>query len=151
MRKIWVLGLDWISFHIVEPHLKYLEPPTRARADWWRKIARIFHTDNFPEIFSDLEICPRCEQATLLLVHPDMICDSCWIAEMRLVKEYGLEGVRALKAGAALEEVNARLDERLANDPRTVAPPSQWGQVRSIKMCGDAGLRAICEPFFPLR
>ena len=43
---------------------------------------------------------------------------------MRLVQEYVLEGVRALKAGASLEEENARLDERLANDPRTVAPAS---------------------------
>src|SRR5258708_27450138 len=34
--------------------------------------------------------------------------------------------------------------------PRLIATEfvlSQWGQVRSIKMCGDARLLAICEPF----
>jgi len=119
-KLLWVLGLSWI-YHTAEKYLEHSESPScLKRADHIRKAARVFQlNDTFPEIFNELQTCPQCEQFSLVLVHPNMICDSCWIEAMRVVQEYVREGVRALKEGVPLEEVLASANERLANDPKT--------------------------------
>lgn len=97
------------------------EPTCRARADSVRQAIRVFSrafskaipdgvfNGHFPEILSQLETCPLCNQETLLLVHPDMICDGCWLRHVALFQQ----AYRELKDGKALEEVMSQLSDRM--------------------------------------
>jgi hypothetical protein len=85
------------------------EPSCRARVNHVRKIARIFKLDCFPEILSQLEICPFCDQPTVLLVHDDMICDGCWLKFAAILQQ----AYRDLKEGKSPDEVERLFNERI--------------------------------------
>jgi len=94
------------------------EQALRKRAENIRNASRTFERTfgqncGFPVVLDKAETCQVCNKESFVVVHPDMICDSCWLAVMRPFSE----GLRALKEGTPLEEVLASVHERWANDP----------------------------------
>lgn len=57
-----------------------LDEALQSRASQFREIVRDLHLNGvFPEIFKDVQRCSLCKKSGLLLVHPNMICYSCFI------------------------------------------------------------------------
>jgi hypothetical protein len=85
----------------------------RTRANKVRELVRAFPSrlldGHFPEILSQLEICPLCNQLSLVLVHPDLVCDRCWQEQVDLF----WQGYRELKQGKSLEEVTNQFNDQL--------------------------------------
>jgi hypothetical protein len=113
LKLIW-LQILWAAFGIATRYLtKQEEPSCRDRANRVREVVRVFRlTDTFPEIFDEVELCPQCEQARLVFVHPGMVCDYCWLAQMKIVQDYLREYVSAVNRGVPPEEVRRSLFQR---------------------------------------
>ena len=56
-----------------------IDKALHEQANHVKEVARKFRLSVFPEILTDVEDCPICKKPNLLLVHPDMICYSCFI------------------------------------------------------------------------
>ncbi len=57
----------------------HIDRTTREQANHVKGIARTFRLSVFPEILTDVQDCSVCKKSTLVLVHPDMLCYSCFI------------------------------------------------------------------------
>jgi hypothetical protein len=74
------------------------EPTWRNRAEHIRKVSGVFERAyntnfGFPVILSEAQTCQVCDQETFVVVHPDTICDSCWL---KLMSDFQ-QSLRALR------------------------------------------------------
>jgi hypothetical protein len=71
MRNILERFIQWFE------SISGVDRTYRAQSDHVRRLARTFRLTIFPERLKYPENCSVCNESSLLLVHPDMICFSC--------------------------------------------------------------------------
>jgi hypothetical protein len=121
IKKLLVKSIWCVTERTIGQNIRKSESRTSLeRANRVREIVRAFAKtafgDHFPEIFNDLEGCSLCNQPTLLLVHPDMICYSCWIDRVSIFQQ----SLRELKQGNNPDEVKHLFHKRTEELENTV-------------------------------
>jgi hypothetical protein len=68
------------------------EPTWQGRAGRIRNVSRTFERAfgenfGFPVILNEAQTCQICNQGTFVVVHPDTICDRCWLEQVTIFQQ----------------------------------------------------------------